>query len=138
MKNISLYLLFLIPFSIIAQDDDYCPCQETKDEYEDIFSFISSTSTDDVFFVSEQTNTTFVTASVQTEESVVLVIPLKEEPEPEPEFEEIETEEEKSTSKLDSNSGLERSKMKRSKKRFRTKIKRQRRAKKYRGKCPMF
>jgi hypothetical protein len=136
MKNITLYLLFLIPFSILAQDDDYCPCQETKDEYEDIFSFISSASTNDVIFIVDKTNSTFEPISIQKEEPVMIVFNQKEIPEPEPEL--IKIEEEKSTPKLDSNNGVKRSKIKRSKKLFKTKIKRQQRAKKYKGKCPIF
>ena len=140
MKKITICLFLLIPFFLIAQDEDYCPCQETKKEYEDIFSYVSMVNTENFIQVSEQTSNTFLPLVVE-EESVLIVIPQKEEvpaektaPEEKTKDEEFEDEEPNIKDKIDRRT----SRIKKSRKKFKSRIKRSRKAKKYRGKCPSF
>ena len=137
MKKVTISLLLLIPFCLFAQDDSYCPCQETNDEFEDVFNFVASSNTQVSIISSEPTNTIYVPQIILEEEPVLLVLPPPVEEEVEEE-EEPDMDSEETSTEAKAKSQSSRSKMKKSKKRFKRKIKKRKKARKYKGKCPFF
>ena len=54
MKNLTLTLLTLLPFSLFAQNDDYCICQEAEYEYQQSLNFVNSLQSAQVILIEHQ------------------------------------------------------------------------------------
>jgi len=149
MKLNPLVLLFLAPFYLIAQPDDYCPCMEESRQYEDLMQYFSSTA-DVSVNVQPQSYTT--NHYVQRESPEPAFVPIymdvsnfptavakKEKVEEEKKMEEEKPEKvERVTADRSGSKARSKAKIKRKRKRLKGKVKRKKRLKKYKGGCPFF
>ena len=143
MKLNPLILLFLAPFYLIAQPDDYCPCMEESRQYEDLMQYFSSTAdvsvdvqpqsyTNNYYVPQESSEPAFTPMYMDVNNFPTAV--AKEEKVKEEKPEKVE----RVAADRSGNKARRKAKIKRKRKRLKGKIKRKRRLKKYKGGCPFF
>ncbi len=135
MKIMILPFLMVLPVFLIAQDDDYCPCQEELQHQAEFFDFVNAVNVQMALVIPQQQETTpqYIPETVQ---EPIIEIQLQEEviPEQEPEIVEEELLEEI----VKEERFIDRSNFKKVRKRKKMRLKRKKKFKKYRGKCPFF
>ena len=148
MKILNALLCFCIPFSFFAQNDNYCPCQETQSNYEVLFEW-------SVQLQEERKPVNLPPVFHQPPPSIMqepVIVPVAlpiDKPEGKPEDEPEQAKEsdidqsrinvapEKVSASADNGSAT-RSKIRKKNKLFKRKVKKRKKGKKYKGKCPAF
>ena len=133
MKKLSLLLFLAFPLLLQAQGDDYCPCQETQNSFEQLMGAVSSVNDDFVIVVPPSTS--YYTPVQVAEETIDLPV-LDTSNEKVRAEEEIEEEPEEAAPAPEVRRTRDQIQGKKKKrKRWRKKRKKKR---KYKGGCPWF
>ena len=142
MKLNPLVLVFLAPFYLFAQPDDYCPCMEESRQYEDLMQYFSSTADVSVNVQPESYTSYYVPQESSEPAFVPMYMDVNNFPTAVAKEEEVKEEkperEEKVASDRSGRKLRTKAKIKRKRKRLKGKLKRKKRLKKYKGGCPFF
>lgn len=138
MKKVSPLLLLIFSFSLFAQDDDYCPCQDEMAQEAEIFEYFTSINSQIAVFVSEENNFDPIPEVFKEPDPIPIEFPPKQTKEESLEEQDLSIEPDQLKEKMVAGMDARKSKMKKFKKRKRAKLKRKKKARKYKGKCPFF
>ena len=138
MKKVSLPLLLIFSFTLFAQDDDYCPCQETQSQEAEFSNYFTSINNQVAVFIQEESSVSFIPETIEEPGLILIELPKEEKPKPEKSDKSEEIDEEDIEDKVEMQNEARLSSLKKVKKKKKYRIKRKKKPRKYQGKCPFF